>query len=53
MQNERTKCYGITPIAFSTGKHNVSGVDFNPNKFLYINKVQPLSFPIMSISTLH
>ena len=33
MQNERTKCCGITPIAFSTGTHNVSGVDFNPKKF--------------------
>ena len=56
--------YGIASTAFGNGNQNVRCVHFpssaisaflenNPNKFLYINKVQSLSFPMMSISILH
>ena len=58
------KYYGITSTAFGTGTQNVRSVDFSnsanfnllgndPNKFLYINKVQSLSLPMIFISILH
>ena len=53
---------GITSTIFGTGTQNVRRVDFwhilaflenNPDKFSYVNKVQSLSFSMISISILH